>query len=206
MNAWKTSRATFGFEIGTMCPAPRTWIIMMIMIITIFVSWSSNSPQGVWVLLLARTILHLLASHPSEVFVVVVKYWNKYDNDSHLDIEESTSKQIKFFFSFPLQTWYQPWWGWDTIKYDFDQSYTTTKMRFIFKNPSHGCIQLGQIRFYQGKKPASLGDSSVSAVIDSQTLMNLGYNVLHAFKAGSLIITDDECDLTEVFTKIRKAI
>ena len=79
-------------------------------------------------------------------------------------------------------------------------------MRFTFKNPSHGCIQLGQIRFYQGKKPASLGDSSVSAVIDSQTLMNLGYNVLHAFKGGSLIITDDECDLTEVFTKIRKAI
>ena len=36
--------------------------------------------------------------------------------------------------------------------------------------------------------------------------MQLGYNVLYAFKSGSLIITDDECDLTEVFTKIRKAI
>ena len=51
-----------------------------------------------------------------------------------------------------------------------------------------------------------MGDSTVSAVIDSQTLMQLGYNVLYAFKSGSLIITDDECDLTEVFTKIRKAI
>ena len=55
-----------------------------------------------------------------------------------------------------VQTWenedwqevgsYSPEWHgrrWDTIKYDFEESIMTTKMRFIFKNPNHGCIQLG---------------------------------------------------------------
>ena len=52
--------------------------------------------------------------------LLLLNIWTStYDNDSHLDIEESTSKQIKFFFSFPLQTWNQPTWGRDTVKYNF---------------------------------------------------------------------------------------
>ena len=52
-------------------------------------------------------------------FLLLNILYSTYDNDSHLDIEESTFKQIKFFFSFPLQIWYQPRWGRDTIKNNF---------------------------------------------------------------------------------------
>ena len=43
---------------------------------------------------------------------------------------------------------------WDTWKKDLDDSWHTTKMKFVFvkEDPRKNCIQLGQIRFFQGKK------------------------------------------------------
>ena len=132
-----------------------------------------------WLGFCSKTWIEISFPHGEEICIGAVAL------KSANDFEIRDPKKVKVYYFYD-NDWvkiakFKPNWlgkRWHSIKYEFDQCFRTTKMKFVLKNPDNDCIQLGQIRFYSDKKQDASQKPS-ELLFDPHGNNNLGHATVY---------------------------